>query len=114
VTSSKHTDIVRLRELFPCYVSAIFILMRVLTFVAFRLNNRDNIRAPGSNSFPSKAFQLDSVQSKQNPHKSKTGSTAVSVTVHRTATEDFETKRCFSNEQELDKVVRVLHIVVTC
>jgi hypothetical protein len=94
-------------------VRAIFAFMGVLTFAAFRLNNRDNIYAQSSNSAPTKGFQLDSVQMKRMGHKSKTGSTAVAVTVHRTATTDFAaSKHSYENEQGLDKSVRILHTVV--
>jgi hypothetical protein len=106
-----HWHCYRLRELFPCYVSAIFAFIRVLTFTAFRLNHRDIIQAQSSHSGPSQGFQLDSVQPNRKSQKSRTGS-AVTVTVHRTATTDFSAKmHTYDNEQGLDKSVRIFTLL---
>src|SRR5216683_4292496 len=101
------TDVlIRLYELFPCYVRGIFAFKWVLTFAAFSLNNRDTLRERSSDGNSSNAFHLWSMRPNKTPYKSTTGPTAVAVTVHRTATADFgRSKHDSDNEPELDKSV---------
>ena len=82
----KHTNIV------IGYVNSFLLRERNLCFrVGFdicclRLNNRDILRERSSDNDSSNAFHLWSIRQSKNPYKSKTGPTAVAVTVHQIAT----------------------------
>ena len=98
----------------------IFTLKSVLTFDAFRLNNRDNLRersTSDNSSHAAHAYQLDSVRQHQKSYdlKPKTRPTAVAITVNSTATTDFATgmhASAYDTKRESDKSVRILLIVV--
>jgi len=77
-----------------CYVNS---------FLAM-LNNRDTLRERSSEEPSNNVLSMQSFRQSRIPHKGKTGPTAVSVTVHRTATADFSrSKHDYDNEPELDK-----------
>ena len=105
-----HWHCYRLYKLFPCYVRRIFTLKCVLTFGAFRLNNRDSLRERSSHRDMSNVFQFSSTPPRKPSFKPGTRPTAVAVTMHQTATADFaRNMHDYDNEPELDKPVWVLH-----
>ena len=60
----------------------------------------------------SNAIQISSIRPSKPACNPRSRPTTVSVTVHRTATADFPSnKHDYDNEPELDKSVRVLHIL---
>jgi hypothetical protein len=86
-------------------VRQIFAFKRVLTFTAFRLNNRDALRKRRSNDKSSNVFHISS--------SFRQGQTAiVFAAVHQTVTADSSRSANDSdNEPGLDKSVWVLHTV---
>jgi hypothetical protein len=94
-------------------VRDIFAFEWVLTFAIFRLNNRDTLRERSGEESSNNVLNMQSFRPSRITHKAKTGSTAVNVTVHHTTTADFSrSKHDYDNEPELDKSVRVFHVVV--
>ena len=86
----------------------IFTLKCVLTFGAFRLNNRDTLRERSAHRDMSNAFQFSSIPIPPRKPSFKPGTrpTAVAITVHQTATADFaRDKHDYDNELDLDRSV---------
>jgi hypothetical protein len=83
-----------------------------LTTAAFRLNNRDILRARYSKDNSINDFHISS-SFQQNPHKSKSVQTAINfAAMHQTVTAEFARSMSDSdNGLGLDKSVRVLHAV---
>jgi len=77
-----------------CYVNS---------FLAM-LNNRDSLRERSAHSDMSNAIQISSIRPSKPACNPRSRPTAVSVTVHRTATADFPShKHDHNNEPELDQ-----------
>ena len=105
-----------LREFVPCYVREIFAFEGVLTFAAFRLNNRDTLRERPPMNDSNSAFRIASVRPNETSYKSKTEQTAVTFAVNQTVTSDFaQSSHDSDNELALDKSVRVfLSVAALC
>ena len=94
----------RLCELFPCDVRKILAFEWVLTFDAFRLNNRDNLRLRPSGDNSSNGFQIESIRQNKRSYNPKVAPTAVAVTVNSTTTADFATNvHGYDNKHGSDK-----------
>ena len=86
----------------------------MLIFAIFSLNNRDSLQEPSYIDNSKIAFPMAPIRQTKAPYRSKTGSTSVAVTVHRTTAADFSTsKHNDYNEPDLENSVRVLHYAMS-